>query len=162
MSSQEEIFEQQERLQIYRRTLAHYLNQLAVHGTAYVPPSIAFGINETREAIQRIKRILRTWGVDVEDNPDDVHPTTSPSHREEDDEEEVNSRQKKLELIVQTLREEGIELSPEVVMSAIQLLKSPLKAEETTKRLEAIIQTLRSGGHELTLAVIIPAIKSTY
>lgn len=71
MPSPEDISIQQEFLRIQRHNLALYLKQLAIHSTAYVPPSITYGIDEAREAIQRIKGILDSWGIVVEDHPDD-------------------------------------------------------------------------------------------
>jgi tetratricopeptide (TPR) repeat protein len=73
--SQEEIDQQRELLTIYRRTLAHYLNQQAALGAAHVPPEVTHGLREARDNIRRIKGILRGWGVTVEDHPDD-EPTT--------------------------------------------------------------------------------------
>lgn len=71
MSTQEEIEDQRALLNIYRRNLARYLKQLASSGSTYVLPPIANGIEEERNNIRRVKRILREWGVDVIDHPDD-------------------------------------------------------------------------------------------
>lgn len=71
MASSEEIAHQQTLLTTYRRNLAHYLKQQAALGEAYAPPSVANGISEARNNIQRIKRILRGWNIAVEDSPDD-------------------------------------------------------------------------------------------
>lgn len=73
MSSTEEITQQQERLAAYRRTLAHYLTQQALQGgSLYAPPAVTNGIHESRENIKHIKLTLRTWGVQVDDHPDDM------------------------------------------------------------------------------------------
>jgi serine/threonine protein kinase len=69
--SQEDIDNEQERLASHRRTLAHYLKQQALLGTAHTPPGVAHGIYESRQAIQRIKAVLRSWNVAVDDIPND-------------------------------------------------------------------------------------------
>src|SRR5690349_14435056 len=74
MPSQEDINPQQTLLTTYRRNLALYINQQSMLGAAYIPPAIANGIREARENIARIKGILHTWGVAVEDHPDDDQP----------------------------------------------------------------------------------------
>lgn len=79
MPSQEEIADQQELLATYRRTLARYLKQQAALGEAYVPPGVSEGIREARNNIRRIKDILRTWDVPVENHPDDEPPTPTPA-----------------------------------------------------------------------------------
>jgi hypothetical protein len=61
----------QQRLQVYRRTLAHYLQQCAMLGDANVPPSIVHGIEDARDQIRHIKTTLRSWDVQVLDHPDD-------------------------------------------------------------------------------------------
>jgi hypothetical protein len=68
---QEEIDQQQILLIAHRRTLAVYLQRLALVGAAHVPPEVANGINDAREQIARVKTILRTAGVQVTDHPDD-------------------------------------------------------------------------------------------
>jgi hypothetical protein len=67
------VSEQQRLLAMHRRTLKHYLNQQAQLGTAHAPPGIAHGIDEARENIQRVKDILRNWGIKVQDDPDDEY-----------------------------------------------------------------------------------------
>ena len=71
MTSDDEILNFQHRLKLYRRSLAHYLSQQAQHGSAYTPPAIIHGIEEARENIVSIKRTLRSWGIKVDDHPDD-------------------------------------------------------------------------------------------
>jgi restriction system protein len=71
MPNQEAIEQQQQLLATHRRTLAHWLQQQAQHGTAYAPPAVTHGIRDARAEIARIKDILRNWKVDVEDLPDD-------------------------------------------------------------------------------------------
>lgn len=71
MASPEQIKQQQVMLRNHRDTLASLLQQQAIFGTAYTPPSVIHGIREARENIARIKQILRGWGVTVEDLPDD-------------------------------------------------------------------------------------------
>jgi hypothetical protein len=72
MPSPEEIHEQQERLAIHRRTLAHYLKQEAALSAANTRPEISHGIHDARTKIAHIKAVLRGWGVDVEDHPNDA------------------------------------------------------------------------------------------
>jgi hypothetical protein len=74
MPDQDQIEQQQKLLAAHRRTLAHYLEQEAVHGKGHVPPAVAAGIAEARSQIKRAKSILREWGVGVEDYPDDETP----------------------------------------------------------------------------------------
>jgi hypothetical protein len=71
MPSQEDIDGQRQLLTIYRRTLHQYLQQRATLGSAYVPPHILQGIDETRTRINQIKQILRDWNVSVENHPND-------------------------------------------------------------------------------------------
>lgn len=72
MPSQEDIQQQQELLGAYRRTLAQYRKQEALNGEAFVPPAVTNGIQEARAEIQRVKTTLRSWGVIVDDYPDDT------------------------------------------------------------------------------------------
>jgi hypothetical protein len=71
MPGAEEIQSQQELLATYRRTLAVYLKQRALQGAAFAPPAVENGIRETRDQIRRLKEVLRSWNVPVEDAPDD-------------------------------------------------------------------------------------------
>ena len=71
MPTLDDINEQNQLLQAYRQRLVVSLQQRAVHGSANVPPSVASSIDECRTEIRRIKQVLRTWGVSVEDHPDD-------------------------------------------------------------------------------------------
>jgi 8-oxo-dGTP pyrophosphatase MutT (NUDIX family) len=70
--NQEDIATQIQRLQVYRRTLAHYLEQQAKLGIAHVAPNIVHGIHEARQNIHHIKLTLRSWGIPVMDHPDDA------------------------------------------------------------------------------------------
>jgi AAA-like domain/TIR domain len=79
MPSQEEIADQQELLHTHRRTLAQYLKQQATLTGAFAPPSVVHGIREARDQIQRIKSILRGWGIAIEDHPDDNLPANTSS-----------------------------------------------------------------------------------
>lgn len=72
MPGHEEIEQQRTLLQTYRATLHHYLTQQAVLGPGFVPPAIAHGIRDAREHIARIKATLRSWGMPVDDLPDDA------------------------------------------------------------------------------------------
>lgn len=71
MPTQEEIKHQQTLLSTHRRSLAHYLKQQATLGEAFAPPAVTHGITEARESISRIKQILRSWNIPVEDHFDD-------------------------------------------------------------------------------------------
>jgi anti-sigma regulatory factor (Ser/Thr protein kinase) len=79
MPADEEVSQQLELLFIYRRNLAQYLMQQAQLGSAYVSPSISNGIAETRQNIHRVKSILRNWGRNVEDHPDDPLSSSAQS-----------------------------------------------------------------------------------
>jgi len=72
MPSQEDIERLQQLLEFHRATLAHYLRQQALYGRALSPPSVIHGIAEARAEIADIKATLRSWGVPVEDHPDDA------------------------------------------------------------------------------------------
>jgi hypothetical protein len=69
--SEDDISEQLALLQMYRQTLSHYLRQQASLGKNHTPPGVTHGIIEAATDIRRIKQILRNWGVDVDDHPDD-------------------------------------------------------------------------------------------
>src|SRR5262245_45422235 len=71
MLAPDEIAEIQQRLKICRRTLSHYLEQEAKLGSAHVPPGTIHGILEARENIRQLKATLQSWGVVVQDHPDD-------------------------------------------------------------------------------------------
>jgi len=72
----EQISTQQRLLSAHRRTLASYLEQCAIHGIAFVPPAVQYGIREARDNIQRIKKILNDWGVHVSDDPNDYESSS--------------------------------------------------------------------------------------
>jgi hypothetical protein len=75
MLTQEEIAQQQELLRIYRTNLTYALMQAAQHGGELSAPLPTINtLREARDHIQRIKKILRTNGVVVDDHPDDVPP----------------------------------------------------------------------------------------
>src|SRR5258706_2645338 len=71
MAQQEDIEEQKKLLETHRRTLSINLMQFALFGIKFVPPHVLHGIREARQQITSIKQILREWGVDVADYPDD-------------------------------------------------------------------------------------------
>jgi hypothetical protein len=76
MATPEEIANQQELLHAHRRTLHHCLRQQAALGVL-TPPGVVACIDEARDHIYRIKAVLRTWGIEVDDAPDDEPPTIS-------------------------------------------------------------------------------------
>jgi hypothetical protein len=71
MVNEQEIAQQQTLLNIHRQTLAYYLERQALLGAAHVPPEVFHGIAAARAEIGRIKLILRGWGADINDHPDD-------------------------------------------------------------------------------------------
>lgn len=75
MPDSDDIQSQLQLLKTHRTTLAHYLEQRAMHSAAYAPPSITQGIIQSRSEIRRIKAILREWGVSVDDMPNDEEHT---------------------------------------------------------------------------------------
>lgn len=72
MPSQEDINNHLARLDTLRRRLADELRQLAGLGALYAPPGLLADIRDARQQISRVKEALRSWGVVVEDLPDDV------------------------------------------------------------------------------------------
>ena len=77
MAGQEEIDQQVELLNSYRRTLSHYLKRQALLVNANISPEIEHGIHEARDNIRRIKGILRSWDIPVDDHTDDESPVLS-------------------------------------------------------------------------------------
>ncbi len=71
MPDQNDIIEQQKLLATQRKTLQHYLQQLAMAGVSHIRPEVMHGIDHARKQILHIKSSLRSWGVDVEDLPND-------------------------------------------------------------------------------------------
>jgi hypothetical protein len=67
MLDQQTIDQELERLAQYRRELAHYLEQQATLGTAYLPFEVTDGIRRIREQIQQTKAQLRAWKVPFAD-----------------------------------------------------------------------------------------------
>lgn len=81
MPSQDDIDSQLALLDTHRRNLGLYINQQSMFGAAYIPPALAHGIREARDNIARIKGILHSWGVAIEDHPKEQrlgadHPST--------------------------------------------------------------------------------------
>src|SRR5689334_17978536 len=76
MPSQEEILSQQDLLTAHRQTLSILLKQQALQGEAYARPELANSIRKTRSHIQRLKAILRGWGIQVIDQPNDTEIAT--------------------------------------------------------------------------------------
>lgn len=145
MPSQDEIFEQQELLQVYRRTLAHYLKQQAILGTAYVPPVTVHGINEAREAIQRIKAVLKSWGGVVENHPDDSSPTIVISDPDEIREEVAHKQavlqayQKRLHVLELQQATHGIAAPPHIVIEVEDLTAQINQIKQDIQDLQQLI-----------------------
>ncbi len=68
----ETIATQRKRLERYRATLAHYIDQIAIIGTANARPEVTAGIREARIGIARVKAALITLGEPAEDELDDT------------------------------------------------------------------------------------------
>ncbi len=68
----ETIATQRKRLAQHRATLAHYLNQIAIIGTANARPEVTAGIREARTGIARAKAALVTLGESADDELDDT------------------------------------------------------------------------------------------
>jgi hypothetical protein len=79
MPSEQDIQHQQELLLIHRNHLAEAVKQQAIFGAALTPQQILARISEERSNVRRIKTILRSWEVSVEDLPDDEAPASHPS-----------------------------------------------------------------------------------
>jgi hypothetical protein len=73
------INEQRKLLDTHRDILAILLQQLAIFGIAYAPPTVIYSIKGACEGIARCKATLRNWGVAVEDHPDDEILSSLPS-----------------------------------------------------------------------------------
>jgi len=71
IATQEDIDAQKALLSAHRKTLQHYLHQEALHSKAYAPPIVTHGILDARRQIRHIKQILRNWGFQVDDHPND-------------------------------------------------------------------------------------------
>jgi hypothetical protein len=67
MPDQQTIDQELECMTQYRRELAHYLEQQAALGTAYLPFEVTDGIRDIREQIQQTKAQLRIWNVPFAD-----------------------------------------------------------------------------------------------
>lgn len=63
---------QRQRLEQHRATLAHYLDQLAITGSANARPEVTAGIREARAGITRAKAALAALGETAENLPDDT------------------------------------------------------------------------------------------
>jgi hypothetical protein len=70
----EEVAHQRKILKIYRTNLTLYLNQQAQFDNRQVPAQIVNSIHQARTEIQRIKAILRSLNVLVDDLPDEDEP----------------------------------------------------------------------------------------
>ncbi|HEU5099528.1 MAG TPA: toll/interleukin-1 receptor domain-containing protein, partial [Roseiflexaceae bacterium] len=81
MATPEQIVQQQRLLETHRSTLSARLNQQAMLGVAHTPPEVVHDIREARASIERIKDTLRSWGVALEDHPDDDSPDNARRKR---------------------------------------------------------------------------------
>lgn len=71
MPSEEDIVAQRKLLAINRRTLRFLLEQRDRMGYANTATSVLHSIQEARENISRNKSTLRSWGMEIEDLPED-------------------------------------------------------------------------------------------
>src|SRR4051812_9335302 len=78
--SQEDIDNQLYVLVTRRRSLALHLRQRAISGSGFMASNLMHAIIEGRQDIARIKAILRSWGIDVEDHPDDEEASINNQH----------------------------------------------------------------------------------
>src|SRR5579859_974279 len=79
MARQDDIQHQRSLLEIHRRTLGHMLRQAAAYGGVdFAPSATTHTIRTARADIERIKEILRGWGVTIDDLPDDQESVTPP------------------------------------------------------------------------------------
>lgn len=79
----DDITHQQKLLDTHRQNLALYLKQQALQGgEAYVQPAVRNGIAEARKDIARIKQILRSWNVAVDNHPDDGDAVIEPAKQQ--------------------------------------------------------------------------------
>lgn len=83
MPTPREIQEQMDRLRIHRQNLSSLLTQQALQGgRMHATPQVNNGIREARQLISHSKAVLRGWGVEVGDHPDDGevgdHLSSSP------------------------------------------------------------------------------------
>ena len=76
MSSEQDIDEQRKILDVHRRTLAIYLQRLALVGLAHASPEVVHGIDEARKQILLVKNNLRELGGIAEDLVDDEVPNS--------------------------------------------------------------------------------------
>jgi len=71
----EDIAMRQEMLAMYRQNVKLLLQQsIRSGGTAYASLKLLNDLTDGRKNIAQCKAILRTWGIPVEDDPDDVQP----------------------------------------------------------------------------------------
>src|SRR5215216_5568904 len=125
MANRAEIDKQKEFLVKHRQILAHYLRQQAILGANIVPAAVAEGISDSRIAIDRIKQILRSFGVDVVDQPEEMVSSTkaeiiSRSDALDDKErsslrEVLRAYQRRLRVLELQRATKGVNTSPEVL-----------------------------------------------
>lgn len=84
MPNSNEIRSQISLLGDHRERLATHLRQLAMTGFANTRPEVVSGIRDARANIQRIKLILREWGHNVDDHPDDKDENLADRIKEDD------------------------------------------------------------------------------
>lgn len=81
MLDKETVEEQQRLLDTWRGTLAHLLRQAAEFGgESFAPPQTANGIREARHQIQQIKQVLRSNGMEVNEQPGEELPSATAEY----------------------------------------------------------------------------------
>ncbi|HEU4321779.1 MAG TPA: tetratricopeptide repeat protein [Roseiflexaceae bacterium] len=79
MPTPEAIAGQKKLLFTARATLQHWLEQATIYGgVVFAPPETRHGITLAREQIAEAKAALRSWGIQVEDLPNDEEPPAEP------------------------------------------------------------------------------------
>lgn len=71
MPTQSAIDHQAQQLQLWRAQVRLLESQRAMHGAAFVPPSVRANIALARQEIAQCKAVLRGWSIPVEDLPED-------------------------------------------------------------------------------------------
>ena len=150
MASAEEMADIQERLQTYRRTLAHYLRQQAQLGSAFAPPGVMNGIAEARREIRRLKAILRSWGAAVEDMPDDGDVESPSSPATPSTSKVIDMRRRSLQRRIEALFEEHEAVSRQIDTvldrgSQVRLQRQMRDLEEQIFQLESDLEKLPSS-----------------
>ena len=139
MPDKEELAFQQNQLATYRRNLRHFLNQATLAGgEASAPLAVVNSISEQRKNIERIKKILRSWGVDVPN--DDGEETAESGNTTQQTPSTPTASQQETKPLT--------ELTPQQQLKVVNLLLA----------CDAIKD---AGSRDIVLSLLRPAITST-